>query len=182
MPYLNQEELSKLGFKSLGENVQISSLASIYCAELMSIGSNVRIDDFCVLSGNIGIGDYVHIAAQVIMTATETVISVGDYSTLSYGVKIFSASDDFSGEALFNPTVGKELRSVTHAPVIVNRFVAVGAGSVIFPGVSIGEGTSIGALSLVKSDTEEWFVYVGSPARKVKPRKRDVIAKARSLH
>lgn len=167
MSYLNQDELVALGLKSFGQNVQISSKVSIYQPQYISIGDNVRIDDFCVLSGHIHIGNYVHIACQVIMTATIEPIFIGDYSTLSYGVKVFSASDDFSGPYFSNPTVPIDFRNVTHASVLVSDFCTVGAGSVILPGSQISSGVSFGALSFVKGKYEGWRVYVGAPARQL---------------
>ncbi|MGL6373608.1 hypothetical protein ACSZMY_08200 [Aeromonas hydrophila] len=65
MAYLNVQQLQDMGFLSIGSNVLISDKASIYGAARIRIGSNVRIDDFCVLSagsGGIDIGDYIHIA------------------------------------------------------------------------------------------------------------------------
>ena len=49
------EELGKIGFKKLGKNVLISKKSSIYTPENISIGDNVRIDDFTILSGTIEI-------------------------------------------------------------------------------------------------------------------------------
>ena len=61
--FLSDEELRKIGFKSLGTNVLISNKVSIYGAEFISIGDNVRIDDFCILSGKITFGNNIHIGA-----------------------------------------------------------------------------------------------------------------------
>ena len=61
--YYDNAELLTLGLKHFGDNVLISKKASIYGANNIVIGNNVRIDDFVILSGNITIGDYVHIAA-----------------------------------------------------------------------------------------------------------------------
>ena len=63
MGFLSKYELLSIGFKEIGDNVLISDKASIYSPELMSIGSNVRIDDFCILSGNIVLHNYIHISA-----------------------------------------------------------------------------------------------------------------------
>jgi serine acetyltransferase len=49
--FLSREKLMEIGFKSIGENVLLSSKASIYGPENIEIGNNVRIDDFCILSG-----------------------------------------------------------------------------------------------------------------------------------
>ena len=64
MAFLSKPQLLALGFKSLGENVNISDKSSIYNPHNISIGNNVRIDDFCILSAGseIVIEDYVHIA------------------------------------------------------------------------------------------------------------------------
>ena len=61
--FYSNEELKQLGLKSFGKNVLISKKCSIYGADKISIGNNVRIDDFCILSGKIVIGNYVHISA-----------------------------------------------------------------------------------------------------------------------
>ncbi|MBD3830902.1 MAG: acyltransferase, partial [Arcobacter sp.] len=51
----------------------------------------------------------------------------------------------------------------------------VGASSVIMPGVTLGEGTSIGAMSLILKSTEPWGIYVGNPAKRLKDRKKDLL-------
>ena len=43
------------------------------------------------------------------------------------------------------------------------------------PGSILEEGTSIGAMSLVQSNTEPWSIYVGSPAKKLKSRSKDLL-------
>ena len=53
--FYDAQELKEFGFAKVGINVLISRKASIYGAKNMSIGSNVRIDDFCILSGKITI-------------------------------------------------------------------------------------------------------------------------------
>lgn len=58
-----EDELRQLGFASLGENVLISRNARFYGISSMRLGNHVRIDDFVILSGNIEIGNYVHVSA-----------------------------------------------------------------------------------------------------------------------
>ena len=62
MAYFSQEALKDIGFKSLGKNVKISDKASIYNPEKIELGDFSRIDDFCVISGRVSIGKYVHVA------------------------------------------------------------------------------------------------------------------------
>jgi galactoside O-acetyltransferase len=70
--FYSEIELSKLGLKDYGKNVLISKKCSIYSPEKISIGNNVRIDDFCILSGNIILGSNIHISTFVLcMELTE---------------------------------------------------------------------------------------------------------------
>jgi galactoside O-acetyltransferase len=43
----------------------------------------------------------------------------------------------------------------------------IGTNAVIFPGVIIGEGAIIGALSFVPEDVPDWSIYAGIPAKRV---------------
>ena len=43
------------------------------------------------------------------------------------------------------------------------------------PGVTFGEGAILGANSLAVKDLEPWTIYVGSPAKPVKERNKDII-------
>lgn len=176
MPYLSEDVLQQMGFLSLGKHVKISDKAAIYGAELMSIGDNSRIDDFCVVSGNVEIGRNVHIAPMCLVAGGKPGIRFGDFSGFAYGVKAFTQSDDYSGETMTNPTVPVEFKSEHFAKIEIGRHVIVGAGSVISPGVILAEGAAIGAMSLVIKSTAPWFIYVGSPARKLRPRKRDLLS------
>lgn len=168
------DELVKIGIKKLGNNVLISRKASIYGAENIEIGDNVRIDDFCILSGNIKIGNYVHIAAYCGMFGGDAGIFLDDFSGLSSRTVVYAASDDYSGEFLTNPTVDDKYRNVICKPVKVGKHVVVGTGSTILPGVNIGDGSSVGACSLIVKDCEENSIYVGVPAKKLKERSKRV--------
>jgi dTDP-4-amino-4,6-dideoxy-D-glucose acyltransferase len=68
--FLSVEEVRSMGFDAVGENVLIDSTARFYNAGGISIGSNVRIDAYSVISagaGGISIGDHVHIAVFVLL-------------------------------------------------------------------------------------------------------------------
>ena len=175
MAYLSGDALREMGFAALGKNVKISDKAAIYGAEQMRIGDNSRIDDFCVVSGKVDIGRNVHLAPFCLVAGGKPGVFFGDFSGLAYGVKIFSQSDDYSGQTLTNPTVPAEWKLEKFAKVEVDRHVIVGAGSIICPGVKLGEGTAIGAMSLVLQSTDAWSIYVGNPARKLRDRKRDLL-------
>ncbi|RXJ95862.1 O-acetyltransferase [Arcobacter sp. AHV-9/2010] len=175
MAYYTQEQLKKLNFKHIGKNVKISDKASIYNCDEIEIGDNSRIDDFCVISGKIKIGRNVHIAPFCLVAGGEKGIIFEDFSGLAYQVQVFTQSDDYSGRTLTNPTIPDKYKKEIKKEVVIGKHSIVGAGSIIMPGVILAEGTSIGALSLVRKKTEEWSVYLGNPAKKLTTRKKDLL-------
>ncbi len=175
MAYLTDNQLKEMGFKSLGKNVRISDRASIYNADQIEIGDYSRIDDFCVVSGKVKIGRNVHVAPYCLVAGGEEGITLGDFSGLAYQVQVFTQSDDYSGLTMTNPTVPAEYKKETKKTVSIERHSIVGAGSIIMPGVHLSEGTSVGAMSLIRKSTEAWSIYLGNPAKKIKDRKKDLL-------
>lgn len=175
MAYYTDEQLKQLGFKYIGKNVKVSDKASIYNCEQIEIGDNSRIDDFCVISGKIKIGRNVHITPMCLVAGGEQGILFEDFTTIAYGVQVFTQSDDYSGKTMTNSTVPKEYKDELKAEVILKKYSIVGAGSIIMPDVILAEGTSIGAMSLVLKSTEPWGIYVGNPAKRLKDRKKDLL-------
>lgn len=177
MAWLTEEELRALGFSKLGKNILISDKASIYNPSKITIGSNVRIDDYCVLSagvGGINIGSYIHLAVYSCLIGAEN-ISLADFSNISSRVSIYSSNDDYSGVKMTNPMVPSKYTGVTHEKVYVGKHVIIGSGSVILPGVSLEEGAAIAALSLVNKNCEPFQIYGGVPAKKIKERYKNLL-------
>ena len=175
MAFIPEEQLANFGFIKLGKNVLISDKASIYNADRIEIGDNSRIDDFCVISGKVSIGRNVHIAVFCNVAGGTEGIVFEDFSGLASGCHVFTQSDDYTGRTLTNPTVPAKFKSVTKKAVRISRHVIVGTGSLIFPGVTLTEGTSVGALSLVNKSTQPWSVYFGIPAKRIKARSQELL-------
>lgn len=173
--FYTEEELKAIGFKNVGGGVRISRKASIYGAQNISIGSHVRIDDFCILSGKIEIGSYVHIAAYSALYGGSDGIYIEDFANLSSRVSVYSVSDDYSGQTMTNPMVPEEYTGVTSAPVHIRKHVIVGSTSVILPGTDLKEGSSFGSFSFIKHDPEAWSVNVGIPAHKIRDRSKKLL-------
>jgi len=174
--FLTQEKLEQIGFKYFGSNILISDKATIYGASRISIGDNVRIDDFCVISageGGIEFGNNIHIAVYCSIIGNGRVI-MEDFSGLSSRVAVYTSNDDYSGAYLTNPMVPSEYTNVTSGDVILKKHVIVGAGSIILPNVILEEGVAIGSLSLVNKSIPEYTIAVGNPAKPLKPRKQDL--------
>jgi len=181
--YLTEADLRHAGFKRLGRNVKVHERASIYGTENISLGDNVRIDDFSIIiaTGECIIGDHVSIPNFCSLGA-KFGLELEDFVTLAPGVKIFTSSDDYTGEHLCGPTVPSEFTGGRKGRVVLRRHTLVGAGSVIMPACTLGEGVSVGALSLVKTDLDPWGMYAGVPVRWLRERKRDLLQVEARLH
>jgi galactoside O-acetyltransferase len=169
-------EIESFNFKHIGKNVKLSSLASYDKPHLMSFGDNSRVDDFCALSGAVTLGRNVHIAVMNVIVASEQEIEIQDFAGLAFGCRLFSSSDDYSGESMTNPTVPKKFKKVKHGSIRIGRHAILGTNTIVFPGVDVGEGCSTGANSLLNRSTEPWGIYMGSPARRIRERNRNPLA------
>lgn len=172
--FYSDNELKDIGFASVGENVLISRKASIYGAGNIKIGNHVRVDDFCILSGKIEIGDYVHVAAYSALYGGTDGVFISDFANLSSRVSVYSVSDDYSGASMTNPMVPDKYKKVKSAPVYIRKHVIIGSTSVILPGVELAEGSSFGCFSMINHNAEPWSINVGIPFKKIKDRRRDI--------
>ena len=171
---LSESELKTIGFLKYGTNVLVSRKASIYNPEQIVLGDNIRIDDFCILSGNIKLGSYIHISAYTCLIGGVKGIILQDFVTVSSRCAVYAVSDDFSGEQLNNSMIPTAYRSVIEGRVILEDYVSVGTGSTILPGVKLEEGAAVGAMSFVKHTLEGWKIYAGVPCRYVKDRNQNM--------
>lgn len=181
--YWESGDLAGFGFRSVGKDVRIAKNCTIVGLWNVSLGNYVRIDGPTVLaaaSGSLSLGDHIHIGGFCFLGCAGGV-EMEDFSGLSQGVRLYSASDDYTGSFLTNPTVPEKYLGVRAAPVRLGRHAIIGAGGVILPGVTIGEGAAVGALSLVAESLDPWGVYAGVPARFLKARAKDLLRREGEL-
>lgn len=176
--YHEADELRRLGFARVGEGARVAKNCTIIGLERIELGEAARIDGFTTIvaggEARVRIGSFTHIGGGCHVAAARD-FTMDDFSGLSQGVKVYTASDDYLGEGLTNPQVDAKFRKVTYGAVELGRHVIVGAASVILPGVKIGEGSAVGALSLVAKSLAPWGVYAGVPARRIRARARDLL-------
>ena len=150
--------------------------------EFFEVGDHSIIDDYCYFAARVCIGISCHIASGCsIAGGMHFSFEMGDFSSLSSGVKIWCASNDFVNDLVIINPPGLDLTSASPAEgdVSLGHYTGVGANSVIMPQNKIPEGTAIGALSFVPPAYafEPWSVYAGIPVRLIGKRNREKILK-----
>lgn len=155
-------------FKSLGNNVIFEKGVMVFHPENISLGDNIYIGHNTILKGyyknelivrkNTWIGQYCFFHSAGGLEIGEAV-GIGPYVKI-----ITSAHSDADAEkpVLYHPLEFKK--------VILKNGSDIGVGSVILPGVTIGEGTIIGAGSVVVESIPDFCVAVGIPARVIRKR------------
>lgn len=182
--FFDKVAIDKIGFKFIGHNVLVSDKCSIYGAGRISIGDNVRIDDFSLLSsgcdGFIELHNHIHIAAYASLFGAGGIV-VEDFCGVSSYTAIYSANDDYGGDYLLGPEMDEDCLNVIKATVKLGKYVTVGTHSVILPGVIIEEGAILGACSLASRSLQSWTIHGGIPAKALKPRSRGLLEKAKIM-
>jgi len=182
--YFTETELRELGFRSVGENARIQKHCVVIGEQNIVIGNNVRIDGYTTIvaagEGWLELGSYIHIGSYCLLSAGAG-IRMSDFSGLSQGVRLYSRSDDYSGEYLTNPTVPEAYTGVASGQIRLGRHVIVGSGAVVLPGVELGEGSAVGALSLVTKSLAPWGIYAGAPATRRRDRSQHLLELEKKL-
>lgn len=161
--------------KKQGIDLFIADTAIIKQPQLLVVGDHVAIDVGVYLSTEATIGNYVHIAPYVcVIGGSKSSLVMGDFSGIAAGSKIICGSDDFT-KGMMNPQIPIEYKHVKFTTVTIEKFACVGVNCVIMPGVTLAEGSVIGAGSIVTKSTEPWTIYVGSPAKPIKMRDKELI-------
>lgn len=166
--FFTLEEIRDLGFRGIGDNVLISRRASIYSPQNMSLGSNIRIDDFCILTGSITLGSNIHIApGSYLLSWGGYPIIMEDFTGIAPRGVIVTSTHDYQSSSLFGPMVPEEYKKTRGGPVIFREGSLIGSGTIVLPNVTLGEGTSVGALSLVNKDLSPHSCYAGIPCKMI---------------
>lgn len=165
-------------FKSYGLDIFISKNVEIKYPQLVEIGSHVAIDSGFKSTVKMKLGDYIHIAPDVVVIGgKEGYLQLDNFSGIAAGSKIVCGSENYVEGGLIGPTIPAKYRNLIIKPVIFERFVVVGVNCCVMPGVILGEGSVVGANSVVTKNTEPWTVYVGSPARSIRKREKEIVLK-----
>lgn len=162
----------------VNKSVMIYSLAKLVHLENITFGHHVIIDDFVFIVAKMlsEIGNYVHIASFSSITGGGS-FNIGNYSTLSSGVRVFTGTENIDGESLLGAAIPEPYRKAIRSHVQIGKHCMIGANTVVLPGVVIPDGVVVGAMSLVLQDTHlrPWSVYAGCPVRLLRVRHKEKI-------
>lgn len=166
------------GTQFMGENLRES---------LKFCGEGVRLFPLCkmIRAANAELDNHCQLFDFVFIDAGKS-LKIGKYSTITWYCLIEGGANTYIGDRVFLGPGSKILTStyelngyyaIEHVPdvcyairygdIIIKDDAYIGANSTILPGVTIGEGATVGANSLVNKDLEPWGIYVGSPCRKI---------------
>ncbi len=174
-------------FRSMGRNVTIGRHVTVRGGLRISLGSNVFIDDHCVLDARgphaaITIEDDVLIARNSVVRtrgrelrigrgadvgsncilATDSRLSIGaDVLIAAYTYVVAGGNHRFADRS--RPI--KEQGIVSKGGSVIEDGVWIGAHSTVFDGVTLGQGTIVGAHSLVTRSLPPMVIAHGCPAR-----------------
>jgi len=142
-----------------------------YKFTLASSGSKLIVSIRCRFQSprNIHIGNECQINTGCILAANDSKdgsIQIGDNVLIGPYVMIHSGNHNYKDA---NITIDKQGHSF--GGIVIQDDVWIGAKSIVLSGVIVAKGSVIAAGSIVTKDTEEYGVYAGVPARKIKSRK-----------
>jgi acetyltransferase-like isoleucine patch superfamily enzyme len=176
---------------SCGRNVVFGQNVVLRHPHKIHIGSNVVIDDHCLIDAKgdsnqgIRIGDGVFVGRNTILSCKNGDIELGPGANLGFNCEVFSASrvriganvlmaayayviggdHDFSDAGQAVLTQGRR-----SAGVQIGAGAWLGAGAKVLDGVTIGDDAIIGAGAVVRDDVAARAIAVGVPARVVSTR------------
>ena len=176
---------------SCGSNVVFGQNVVLRHPHKIHIGSNVVVDDNCLLDAKgqtnrgILIGDGVFVGRNTILSCKDGDIELGEGANIGFNCEVFSASRVTIGRrvlmAAYSYVIGGDHdfsdpskpvleQTRTSAGVSVGDGVWMGAGAKVLDGVSIGDQAVIGAGAVVRENVPASAIAVGVPARVVSSR------------
>lgn len=127
---------------------RISDTAFIYHPERIVIEDNVFVGHYTIIDGTAG-------------------VEIGEGSQFAAWSGVFSHSSHIAIRLYgrhYLEVPEHEKKGYQLEQVKIGKYVFIGAGSLIFPGVTIGDGALVNAGSIVKEDVRPFEIVSGNPA------------------
>lgn len=156
---MGRPKIHKIGIKDVkfGKNVKINQPVNLYGC---TIGDNCLIGPFVEIQDNVIVGDNCKIESHAFICS---LVTIGDNCFISHGVKFIN--DKLTHGPRGGPAGGDVNK---WEKTIIGNHVSIGTNATILP-VIIADNVVIGAGAVVTKDINESGVYVGNPARKLRP-------------
>lgn len=125
------------------------------------------VHESAVIIGDVQLGDYVSVWPGAVLRGDLLSITVGDYTNVQDNAVLHT---DYDQEVRIGQRVTIGHGAILHACAIGDEAL-IGMGSIILNGAVIGKGAIIAAGALVPQGAvvEPGMVYIGSPAKAVRP-------------
>jgi acetyltransferase-like isoleucine patch superfamily enzyme len=155
-------------FCALGDDCVIEEGVLVFHAQSITLGRNVYVGHQTILKGYhanaMSIGDETWIGQQCFFHSAGGIVIEANVG-IAPCVKILTSVHQEPDRN--TPVARSPLR---FAPVVIRSGADIGVGTVILPGVTIGEGAIVGAGSVVNRDVPAFSIYAGVPARLLRER------------
>jgi acetyltransferase-like isoleucine patch superfamily enzyme len=184
-------------FKKVGKGVVFGRGISVRHPKKIVIGENTFIDDNVVLDAKgkdnegIQVGRNAYIGRNTILSCKEGSIYLDDYCNISANCHLLSETEIRLGKYVFlagqcylvaggnhsfeDPAIPIMLQpSYSKGGIVIGEDVWLGAGVIVLDGASVGQGTIVGAGSVVTQSLPEYCIAVGIPAKKTKDRRTSI--------
>lgn len=163
--------LYQLSLGSVGKSCLFDVGLRVVGHDAIHVGEYTWLDAYCSLNAMFGplrIGKRVHMAPGVIVHAGEEGIEIGDYVAIGANTQIWGHSEVAKdGKRMSGPMIPWRYKAYGSAQVVISKDAFLGAGSIILPGITVGEGAVVGAGSIPTRDVPPWRIVFGAPARVV---------------
>ena len=137
----------------IGEGTKVWEPVNLYGC---TIGKNCKIGTFVEIQKDVVIGNDVIVSSHTFICS---LVTVEDNVFVGHSVKTIND--------LFPPSCKRTGKTDKWKPTLIKKNAIIGSGAVLFP-ITVGEGTIVGAGSVVTKDCEPGWIYAGNPAKKIR--------------
>lgn len=158
--------------KYCGRNIRLYPLCKMIHAENAELDDNCQIFDYVFIDAgkSLKIGKFSTITWQALIEGGATTY-IGDRVFIGPGTKILTSTYELHGYFSVEH-LPEGCGAIHYGDITINDDAYIGASCTVMPGSIIGEGTVVGANSLVKGTLEPWGIYVGTPCKKIGEREK----------
>lgn len=161
----------------IGHNTIFTNPGSVFLAD------NVRIDPFVLVTSGLRAGPNVQICSHSVLGGGSAhTITLGQWTFIGYGSKLFCASEDYSGD--FGPVneFWNKGNKIFRGDITFSDFSGVASDVIVMPGVTLPEGCTVGAKSFVytRNFLKPWSVWIGNPPKEHRKRNEEEVRRIAS--